>query len=109
MSTMCSVLGCGGLGGFRYPKDSDLRTAWITAVGRVGFLVTEDGSLDSVDNERICPKHFRPEDIVNLVPHNLASGKGHGMPVRALRIGAVPSIFDSSEGEKICIFDEALK
>lgn len=101
MSALCSVPGCDGLGGFWYPKDPDLCALWMAAVGRGSLIVSEDDTLDSVDNKIICQKHFRPKDIVDLVPRNLACGKGQGKPVRALRIGAVPSIFDSSEGEWI--------
>ena len=67
MPTTCVVPGCGGLGGFSFPKDPELNVKWRTAVkkhvaapgGAGGPLVLWKPSASS----RVCHSHFKPDDF----------------------------------------------
>jgi len=56
------VPGCFNKGGFRFPKNSELRNQWIINVCR-----EEPGHKKWVpkEDDRVCEAHFAPADIIH--------------------------------------------
>ena len=59
---------------FRFPAKQDLRSKWMVAMRREGFVPTK--------HSRLCSNHFRPQDF-RMMKSKLM-----------LKDGAVPSVFD---------------
>ena len=72
---------------FRFPKDEELREAWITAIPREKFVVTSC--------TRVCAKHFYSADIQLVHADGNARRKHKHRELQFVRLkpGAVPKIF----------------
>ena len=91
MPNRCCVPGCGGDGGFKFPTDPDLCIKWRVAIKRLG----PDKSLWKPGiHAVVCDKHFKAEDFKEPLHKSIGRTK------RALKDGAIPSVFPFSNGDK---------
>ncbi len=61
MPSTCCVPNCKNRGGFPFPQDSERRKQWISRICREG---ANRSSWTPNYGDRVCEKHFHPEDIV---------------------------------------------
>ena len=55
MPKYCAVKKCTTNGGFKFPKDPQLKRQWLTAIKRELF--------EPKDHSVVCAKHFKQEDF----------------------------------------------
>ena len=86
----CSVPQCPGKGGFKFPRDPELRKKWRVAIRRQGPGPGKKLNWEPSDTATVCHAHFTEEDY--KVPKNSLASIG-GKIRKDLRDGAVPSVF----------------
>lgn len=88
MPQYCAVPGCFDTGGFKFPKDEQLRLKWRVAIKREG--PRKGGLWMPEDFARVCPKHFKSDDFKIPIKSIIDVG---GKTRRDLKAGTVPSVF----------------
>ena len=79
----CSLLGCSGRSGKRFPEDPELREKWLEKINRTDFEPTP--------NALVCYKHFRTSDFVPDTENKDKSGRKRKK--KRLKPTAIPSYF----------------
>ena len=92
MPSSCVVPGCGGLGGYRFPKDPELNTKWRIAVKKQVSTPGSEELWKPSDSSRVCHSHFKPEDFKESIAASYSVNPK--VPrIRHLNEGVIPSIF----------------
>ena len=85
---LCSVPQCPGTGGFKFPRDPELRKKWQIAIRRQG--PRKKLNWEPSETSTVCHAHFAKEDF--KVPKTSVVQIG-GRARKDLKDGAVPSVF----------------
>ena len=103
----CCVPGCGdfskavgsGIHFHRFPRDNQKRREWLLRIDNPD--IPPSSRLSTLENFRVCGKHFTASDYEDDVRHRLAPhlyGPSHN-----LRPGAVPSIMPLDDQDWLAI------
>lgn len=79
----CSLPGCSGKSGKRFPEDPVLREKWLEKINRLDLLPSP--------NTLVCYKHFRKSDFVPDSENKDKSGRKRKK--KKLKQNAIPSRF----------------
>ena len=87
----CSVPLCNRVGGFRFPRDKELKKKWQVAIKRQG----KNKSLwQPKEHDVVCDCHFKPEDFKDK------NSAGFPLKLKGLKKGVVPSVFEFLKGKE---------
>ena len=59
----CCVPFCKTMGGHKFPKDTQLKNAWIIAIKRQKSK-TDKTLWEPTKHSVVCKAHFKPEDLI---------------------------------------------
>ena len=101
---LCSVPQCPGKGGFKFPRNPEIRKKWQVAIRREG--PGKKLNWEPSDTATVCHAHFTEDDY--RVP-KVSTVQIGGKARRDLKDGAVPSVFPHKPRDESKVNDKSYR